>query len=302
MTNIGLGEMASTRELDLLKINFKKATDHALLADYLSALSLKYRTVTLGTLGVSVMGRDIPVVTLGGRKSSPGVIYVGGYRGDDSVTPSVLLRFISDYAQYLEAGRRVCSVSMPYLYEMRTIHIVPMLNPDGYVIRREGVRDIPNAEALREKNGGDDFSSWRYSARGADIARSFSVNRAFGGELACANEPESSALVKYVTMASVGVFGEIKLALSLIGDSGGIRYRSRKNIAPRAKTIGRLLERMTGEVIDEGELLAGGFSEWLVGEINRPAFDVGGMGADAEDYVNLYTVMREVLFSSPLLI
>lgn len=299
MTNIGIGEMAATRELDMPKINYKKAGDHASLADYLNTLSLRYRSIRLGVLGVSVMGRDIPVVTLGGRKSSPGVIYVGGYRGDDGVTPAVLLRFIHDYAQYLEAGRRVCSVSMPYLFEMRTIHIIPMLNPDGYVIRREGVTDIPNGDALREKNGGDDFSSWRYSARGADLTRSFRMSGTFGGELACASEPEISALTRYVGMASVGVFGEIKLALSLTGESGGIRYRSGRS-APRARTIGRLLERMTCEEEDVGELTSGGFSEWFTGEINRPAFDVGYMGA--EDYVNLYTTLREALFSSPLLI
>lgn len=301
MTNIGLGEIASAREIEVPKINCKKAAEYAFLIDCLSALGLKYPTVTLGTLGVSVMGRDIPVVTLGGRKSSPGVIYVGGYGGDDVLTPAVLLRFIGDYAESLEAGRRSYSVSMPYLYEMRSIHIVPMLNPDGYVICREGVAAIPCAEALREKNGGDDFSSWRYSARGADLSRSYSISGALGGEFACANDPETSALTKYVGMASVGVFGEIKLALSFLREGSGIRYRSRQNQAPRAKTIGRLLERMTGEEMGDGELLQGGFSEWFVSQINRPAFDIGCPGT-AEDFVNLYASLREMLFSSPLLI
>ena len=301
MTNTGLGERASAMEFEVPKINYKKAVEYEFLINCLNALSLKYPEVTLGTLGVSVMGRDIPVITLGGRKSSPGVMYVGGYRADDVVTPAVLLRFISDYAQYLESGRRMYSVNMPYLYGMRTIHIVPMLNPDGYVIRREGVEDIPNAEALREKNGGEDFSSWKYSARGVDLSRSFSVSGTVGGEFACANDPETSALTRYVGMGSVGVFGEIKLALSLLCEGGGIRYRSRRNSAPRAKTIGRLLERMTGDEIDEGELLKGGFSEWFVSQINRPAFDIGCAGA-ADDYVTLYATLREVLFSSPLLI
>lgn len=302
MTNVGLGEVASARELEVPKINYKKATEYGFLIDCLNALSLKYPAVKLDTLGLSVMGRDIPVVTLGGKKSSPGVIYIGGYRGDDALTPAVLLRFIGDYAESLSESRRSYSVSMPSLYEMRTIHIVPMLNPDGYVIRREGIDDIPRADYLREKNGGDDFSSWKYSARGVDISRSFSINGEFGGEFACTNDPETSALTRYVGMASVGVFGEIKLALSLLCEGSGIKYRSRRSIAPRAKTIGRLLERMSGEEIDDGELLAGGFSEWFVSQINRPAFDFGCEGETADDYVNLYATLREVLFSSPLLI
>ena len=135
-----------------------------------------------------------------------------------------------------------------------------------------------------------------------DISRSFSISGTVGGEFACANDPETSALTKYVGMASVGVFGEIKLALSLLNEGGGIKYRSRRNMAPRAKTIGRLLERMTGEEIDEGELLQGGFSEWFISQINRPAFDIGCLGAGADDFVKLYASLREMLFSSPLLI
>jgi len=302
MTNTGLGEKASTHTVEMPNINYKKAGEYEFLTEYLKAMSFRYRTIMLDTLGSSVMKKEIPVVTLGARKNSPGVIYVGGFEGDDTVSPAVLLRFIDDYAQSLEAGRRVYSVSMPFLYEMRTIHIIPMLNPDGYVIRKEGVENIPNADALLEKNGGDDFSSWKYSARGVDLERSFSINGTVGGEFACANDPETVALTRYVGMASVGVFGEIKLALSFIRNGSGIRFRSRRNMAPRAKTIGRLLERMMCEDRGEGELTPGGFSEWFVNQINRPAFDIGCGGVSADDYVNLYASLREVLFSSPLLI
>ncbi len=302
-TNTQISEKAAAAAVEMPKINYKKAADYFALTDYIKALSLKYRFINVSTLGTTVMGREIPVISLGKNKSSPGVLYVGGYHGTDIMTPAVLLRFIGDYAQFLEAGRRMYSVSMPYLYETRTIHIIPMLNPDGYVIRKNGVAGIPNGERLTEMDGGD-FTNWRYNARGIDIARGFT----FDGELMAAGEPEVAAICRYAGMSSVGVIGEIRLALSLNIESCGIKYKSGKHTVPRTKTIGRLIERMSGCGIDEREMMSGGFASWFLREIGRPAFEFGCLAddgevvRDADEYVKIYASLREVLFSSPLLI
>ncbi len=302
-TNTQISEKAAAAAVEMPKINYKKAADYFSLTDYINALSLKYRFVNVSSLGTTVMGREIPVISLGKNKCSPGVLYVGGYHGTDVMTPAVLLRFVGDYAQFLEAGRRMYSVSMPYLYETRTIHIVPMLNPDGYVIRKNGVAEMPVRERLTEMSGGD-FTNWRYNARGVDISKSFM----YGGEFMSAGEPEAEAICRYVGMASVGVIGDIRLALSLNIEDCGIKYRSGKHTVPRTKTIGRLIERMSGCGIDEREMVSGGFASWFLCETGKPAFDFGCLAdegesvRDVEDYIKIYASLREVLFSSPLLI
>ena len=137
--------------------------------------------------------------------------------------------------------------------------------------------------------------------------RIFGHTDTMGGGVSSINEPEAVNLARYVSMSTVGVFGEIKLALSLIGEGCGIGYRSKRGTAPRSKTVGRLIERMSTIPLDDSEISRGSFSEWFIGEINRPAFDVrcipdGGTTTDPDDYVRSYASLREVLFSAPLLI
>ncbi len=308
ISSTSIGKRAASAAVETPKINYKRASEYSMLVDYINALSLRYRYVELGSIGSSIMGRSIPVITLGQKKNSPGVLYVGGFNAADILSPAVLLRFIGDYADFLESGKRMYSVSMPYLYENRAIHVIPMLNPDGYVLRREGAAAFPNEERLIDKNGSTDFSDWKYNARGVDLERSFFSDSDSLGSSGVASEPEVDALCRYVKMASVGVLGKINLALSLSPSECGIKYKSERCTAPRSKTIGRLLERMSGCRIDEQCAEEKGFISWFLREIGKPAFNFGCFSdgevfpEDSEEYVKVYAALREFLFSSPLLI
>ena len=99
-------------------IRYEKASDYDTLIRYLDALSFRYPTLRIASLGTSVFGRRIPVITIGASMEQPGVLYVGGMAGDDRLTPAMLLRFASDYAEYLENGKR--------MYRIRFSQTVPI--------------------------------------------------------------------------------------------------------------------------------------------------------------------------------
>ena len=237
-----------------------------------------------------------------------GILLTGGFSGTDLYTPAMLLRFVRDYAEYLSAGKRIYSVSLPYLYASRTIHVVPMLNPDGYAIRRVGVSDIPIADRLIRQNGGGDFSSWRYNARGVNLTENF-VNRE---DKRTEREPETESLCRYIRMAQNGVIGKIEMAVELHADSSAIRYFSGEKTAPRSKTIARLLARMTGCRMDPGEGMreeGGSLTDYFLQTVGCPAFSCGCLDAGGEkcasveeEYLRMYAAFREALFSAALLL
>lgn len=297
------------------RIAFEKAADLSVFYDALNRLEAKHSSVKVSVLGETIMGRSIPVITLGEHRESRGVLYVGGMHGTDRYTPAVLLRFIKDYAEFLEAGKRMYSVSMPYLYASRTIHVVPMLNPDGYIIRKDGVSGIPIADRLVRMNeqtgGGGDFSGWQYNSRGVDLAQNFVHLKNDLPETSGLNsesEPETAALCHYIRMAENGVIGRIELAMELNSENNRIRCTSGEVTAPRAKTLARLLSRMTGCTVEKNSEVGSGLTDYFLRNLGRPAFSCGCVEEKFEaeslvdEYLRIYAAFREALFSAPLLI
>lgn len=306
-------ETKRTLQADV-RIPFERAADLTVFYDALDRIEMKYPSVRVSVLGETVMGRSIPIISLGEHRESRSVLYVGGMSGTDMFTPAVLLRFIKDYAEFLGAGKRLYSVSMPYLYSSRTIYVVPMLNPDGYAIRKVGVSDIPIADRLTkindEVNGGN-FSEWKYNARGVDLRQNFihcSEDLPEMCGLCAESEPETEALCRYIRMAENGVIGEMELAVELHCGGSSIRCTSGEVTAPRSRTIARLLSRMTGCTVDRSDTAECGLTDHFLRNVGKPAFACGCLDEGreemplADEYLRIYAAFREALFSAPLLI
>ncbi|MGN1346754.1 MAG: M14 family zinc carboxypeptidase [Eubacteriales bacterium] len=302
---------------------YHRAYDYRTLIENLSEMAASYQNLELGFLGTTVLDRPIPVVTIGQSKHNRSVLYMGGIHGTDMLTSAVLLRFVCEYADFLESGKRMYNVNLPYLFENRTIHVVPMLNPDGYEIRRYGAVDEVVRDRLLKQNGSEDFRDWRGNARGVDLWRNFTedagaAETADGIEgteegpagtagLSPESEPETSALCNYLR-----IFDEISTVLSLHVMNGAIRFYTSGSYTPRSRTLARLFSRMTGCVLgdmarpplESGQSL----TDWFIHERNKPAFECGCLTdenidpSDPEDYIKVYAAFREALFSAPLLI
>ncbi len=97
--------------------------------------------------GKSYIGRSIPALQLGDGNGHR-LLYIGGITG--SITSgALLLRFARDYAEAVSmtdspiggsrsSGGRIAGIDISYLLHTRTITVVPLLNPDGAVLRHHG--------------------------------------------------------------------------------------------------------------------------------------------------------------------
>ena len=277
----------------------------------------RYTAITLGVLGESICGREIPMVTLGSAAAEKSVVYVGAHHGLEWVTAAVLLRFIEEYAEAYRCGGVMYGIPAAHAFRERRITVIPMLNPDGVELHLHGMdEDFPLRERVRQMSGGD-LSKWQANARGVDLNHNYNARFAeykaverelgivpgagkYSGEYP-ESEPESAAMARLLRYDTT-----VRLVLSL--HTQGEEIYSGGDAAPaEAMRLGRVISRMTGYRLaqTEGTASYGGLTDWFVREFGRCAFTLEcGKGENplpGRDFFGIYTRLREVLFSAPFL-
>ena len=92
-------------------------------------LILKYPFLDIGSIGVSVMRKNIPYIRLGFGNNH--VLYVASTHANEWITSPVLMKFIEDFSDAYLQDATLEGINAKEIYESTSIFIVPMLNPDG---------------------------------------------------------------------------------------------------------------------------------------------------------------------------
>ena len=289
------------------------------MMEYIDLFTGRYKDISVSFIGESILGKPIPAVVLGNPQAEKGVVYVGAHHGMEWITTVILLRFINEYCEYLKAGREMYGISMNYLARMRSVCVIPMLNPDGVDLQIGGIpKDCPMRERLLKMNGKNDFSKWQANIRGVDLNQNYSAGfeeykplerkagilggaaGKYSGEYP-ESEPETGALCNYLRFnESVG------MVLTL--HTQGEEIFCGDGSAPGCMKIGRIIQRMSGYrlSVPEGSAMYGGMTDWYVKEMKKPAFTLEcGKGENPlplSDYFRIYAGLREVLFCAPMMI
>ena len=80
-------------------------------------------------LATTAFGRPIRALSIGEGPRS--VLYAGSFHANEWITTPVLLKFVESYAGAISAGGTIAGQDARELYEYATVHIVPMVDPDG---------------------------------------------------------------------------------------------------------------------------------------------------------------------------
>lgn len=299
-------------------LNYKKPLDHGTLLHILDLFSTRYPSLGFGYLGESILGRGIPIVTLGqGEKE---ILYVGAHHGMEWITSMILSRFINEFCELAESKKSIYRTSLPLFCEQYTLYIIPMLNPDGVEYQIHGVSaDNPLYQRLVKMNNGDDFSHWQANARGVDLNHNYDAGfleykkmeedngnfegapTKFSGE-APESEPEVGHLCNFIRFHE-----RISLILSLHSQGEEIFYKSGGAIQ-RANAIARRISALTGYKISTptGSASFGGLCDWSGTVLGIPSFTLEcGRGSNplpVESFFPIYASLREILFTVPKMI
>ena len=241
--------------------------------------------VRCDVLARSILGREIPMLTLGHGKRA--VVYVGGVCGTEWILSEVLLDLARDYRVRSQKGTKAFDVSLPYLTAERRIIVVPLLNPDGVSYATEGIgAENPLSERVLKMNGSADLGAWQANARGTDLAcnfdAGFGARRAatgllngapagYGGEYP-ESEPESAALCRLLRFLGEDLLGALEFRLG----AGETRCSCRDKLSAKTMAAGRILSKATGyPLVDiESAVPEGSVSDWCIEKLSRPAYRV----------------------------
>ena len=135
-------------------------------------LTAQYPFLRSETLVSTRLGRPILALTIG-----PGprrVLYSAAHHANEGLTATVLLKFAEELAEAIQSGSRLGGVDAAQLAEQTTIHIVPMVDPDGVDLVTgaiaPGTEDYAQAQALAEKYPAIPFpDGWKANLSGVDL-------------------------------------------------------------------------------------------------------------------------------------
>ena len=286
-------------------------------AEIIDELSREYPILTRTLLGRSVLGREIPLFKLGEGKTH--VLYVGAHHGAEGMTAAFLLRFLSEFLSAHRAKQSVEGVDPAFLLSVRTLWIVPALNPDGVELVEQGLSSAGFlAERIRWMNGGrEDCSTWQANARGVDLNHNYDAGfRAYKGVEASLgisggaptrysgeypeSEPETAALARFVRAVP------LSLILSLHTQGREIYFTSEGRALPGQAAVAARFAAMTGyrAAAPGGTAAYGGLTDWAIGRLSIPAFTVecgeGKNPLPASAFPPAWREIRPLLFRAPL--
>ncbi len=277
------------------------------MTDFIGKLLERYPALSFGYLGSTVLGRGIPLLTMGDEGAARAYLYVGAHHGMEHITSSVLLAFAGEF---LSAAER--DGAPPY-----TLYVVPSLNCDGVEIEISGVPDgCILKERLLAMNGSDDFTKWQANARGVDLNHNYDagfyeykeVERTLGINGGAPtkysgnfpeSEPEVGALCNFIRFNR-----EIKGCLTLHTQGEEIYFGDSSRV-PCAGALAAAIGEATGYRVcrPEGSALYGGMTDWVTSALGIPSFTVEcGKGENplpSSDLPKIYSRLRRLLFTFP---
>ena len=262
----------------------------------LKGLVMRFPFLTSYEIGRSVMGQRIMAVSIGrGRKR---IGYNGAHHANEWITVTLLLRFLEEYAASYAEGGSIGGVPAKDLYDTATLHMVPLVNPDGVDLVTGALNPMDSyyaqASALASHYPGIPFpDGWKSNISGVDlnlqypagweIARRIKFDQGFtrpGPRDYVGSEPlimpESRAMAKWTRDH------DFALTLSYHTQGKVIYWQYGGVEVPGAKAIGEALSRSSGYALERTPDAAAyaGYKDWFIDAWRRPGFTVEAGSGD----------------------
>lgn len=267
------------------------APTYEIVQRQIEGLKARYPFLETGSIGKSVMGRELYYVRLG--RGSREVSYNASHHANESITTPVLMKFMENYAKAYAAGSSIQGYNIRELFDLTSIYIIPLVNPDGVdlVAYWPDYDDPAFTNAARLNTTGLPLPSvWKANIRGVDLNLNYPAEwekekqeelergitgpapRDYGGE-APLSEPESRAMAEF-TRAH-----DFRIVIAYHTQGEVIYWQFQNYAPPVALTIANQFAAITGYAVEEGtpEAAYAGYKDWFLQEFRRPGytFEVG---------------------------
>ncbi len=171
------------------------------------------------TAGTSVDGRNLYVLTMGGKNASQHILVHAGIHAREYMNPLLVMEQLEQCLEYYESGS-FHGTNYRNLFSDTAVHIIPMVNPDGIALSQFGESALRSPELVemvricyvydtlagRTDRPYDSYLvHWKANARGVDLNKNFPFGFGIGtsavqpsyagyGGLMPFSEPEAASL------------------------------------------------------------------------------------------------------------
>ncbi len=291
-------------------MDFDKLPTKENLESYIREIVKNHQHAKVFSIGKSVLGRKIPVLTLG--NSCGCAFFVGATHGSEWLTALLLLRFFDEVCSAFECGGSFCGVNVGKAVFKRGIAVVPVLNPDGVEINLCGAKGALSAEKRISRLAEGDFSHWNSNARGVDLNHNFGAGweilqkmerqagiygpapKKYGGSRPF-SEPETRAACGFCSTFNV------RRLYSFHSQGEEIYWYYGPETPLVSRSIGERLAEASGYrmILPEGTASHGGLKDWYIKNFRRPGFTIEiGKGENPlplEDLDGIYERTKKML-------
>ena len=278
-------------------------------------LTAQYPFLRSETLVSTRLGRPILARTIGTGPRR--VLYSAAHHANEWLTATVLLKFAEDLAEAIQSGSRLGGVDAAQLAEQTTIHIVPMVDPDGVDLVTgaiaPGTEDYAQAQALAEKYPAIPFpDGWKANLSGVDLNLQYPAGWLMAREIKFSqgytqpgprdyvgrfplSQPESLALYDYTERVDPAIViawhsqGEV-----IYWQYGGIEVSGARELAERFADA-------SGYALEDTPYASSfaGYKDWFIQAYRRPGFTIEvGTGTNPlplEQFEDIYQASLPIL-------
>ena len=102
---------------------------YEVMKDDIEKLFRRYNFLEKGRIGYSVLGKEISYIKIGrGEKE---VLYTAAFHANEWITSVLLMKFIEEFCMAYETNSEIYGHNARQIFDMTSIYLVPMVNPDG---------------------------------------------------------------------------------------------------------------------------------------------------------------------------
>lgn len=263
---------------------------YRLMMRNINELIKTYPFLKLGSIGYSVLGKNIPYIQIGNGEKH--ILYHASIHANEWITSVLLMKFIENFCIAYSAKQNIYGYSAEELFNRVSLYIVPMVNPDGVDLVTGAVN--PNSIIYQNyRNIAYGFATipfpdgWKANFNGVDLnlqfpagwenAKRIKYDQGFTGPAprdyvgpGPLTEPEALAIYNF-TLAH-----NFALTISYHTQGKEIYWNFQNINPPNGYEIGRKFSEVSGYSLEEVPYNSSfaGYKDWFIQKYNRPGYTI----------------------------